>query len=82
MPFHVFISSPRKAKTRKHVFLSFLRPSRFEAKTRRHDTQRATTRKVSTRQHEIFNNEIFVTLPVKMSLFRLAYFVFSPRKSK
>ena len=67
----------RMAKTRKHVFLSLLWPSRIEAKTRRHDKQRATTRKISTRRHEIFSKEIFVPSPVKMSLFRLAYFVFS-----
>ena len=44
---------------------------------RRHDKQRATPRKISTRRHKIFNKEIFVPLPVKMSLFHLVYFVFS-----
>ena len=64
-----------KGERRRHENMSFCRY--FEAKTRRHDKQRATTRKISTRQHEIFNKEIFVPSPVKMSLFRLACFVFS-----
>ena len=90
MPFRVVVS--RKAKIRsmsfcryfgakgkntKHVFLSLFQPSHFEAKTWKHDKQRATTRKISNRRHNIVNKEIFVPSLVKMLLFRLAYFMSS-----
>ena len=48
MPFRVFVSSARKAKGEdtKTCLFSLLRPSRFDAKARRHDKQRETTRNI------------------------------------
>jgi hypothetical protein len=73
--------------TRRSAVFSLFRPLRFKAKTRRHDKQRARTRKISPRRHENLNNEIFVPSCVKVSFCRLDCFVFSclcpeNRKSK
>ena len=77
-----FVFSCLRPDRRRLENMSFCHYFDLRVLRRRHGKQRATTRKISTRRHEIFNKEIFVPSPVKMSLFRLAYFVSSPRKSK
>ena len=52
-------------------------------KTRKHDQQKARTWNISTRGHENFTDVIFVSSPVKISLFRLHFSccrVFAPGK--
>jgi hypothetical protein len=61
---------------RKSAVFSLFRPSLFNAKTLRHDKQRARARKISPCRHENLNNEVFVPSRVQVSLFRLECLVY------